>query len=814
MIGLWWTVVPTILEMVVAAMLPTVFWVRARVRSTVVALAVAPALTLAAIAVLSLVFDIAGIEWERARVLPVLGLLAAAGALAALFSSARAAAGGRLPAGGIVAAIGPRRPLDETRSRVRVSTWAMIAIGLLLAALPMLLRADPRLPAQQWDSTFHLNGVWTILRDHSASPFGGLAALYGGRRVFYPTGWHAFVALFATPTTVVRAANASSILLMLVWVLGATALTSVLTSRRGPILAAPVLAGLLLDMPADSLTMYNQWPNATGLALVPGAAALAVLVGRRLLSGVLVGPRALIARLPEVLALLVALVGAAAAHPSAVFVLAALLVPGLLAGAWHFAGSAAADRRPLATLAVGVLALLGAVAPFAALAAPKIRAMGDYPRSGISWSFALARMFTPSPPFEETRAFDALLIVQTALLVAGIAALLARAVPVVRELFPPDPIAEAGLEPDGVGGASAPPETSEPGNPAGTPDPEGSPLGSRAPSPLDAPADADGVAAPPLDGLRTTEGALPGSLEEHRDRVVERASQELSDPQPAAPPLWVDAPTSSIGRRVGADEPDPLWPILSYLVFCVLTLLAYAPLGEIRNFLLAPWYMDARRIMGAHGLAMVPLMAIGFDAAASAIHRRLPSLVEGAHSATARLVPRGRVDAALGLVLVLATGIGALDSRLAATDYVYAPENLGKPGMASTAELAMIRRTRLRIPGDSVVLGDPIAGAAYVEVLGQHTAFFPQLSMVNGDEESQEILAKRFNEILTNPEVCEVVRKYGITHYYQDEDGWYYDFRRSSRSPGLYDVDTSIGFELVDQGGTAKLYRITACGEI
>ena len=45
----------------------------------------------------------------------------------------------------------------------------------------------------------------------------------------------------------------------------------------------------------------------------------------------------------------------------------------------------------------------------------------------------------------------------------------------------------------------------------------------------------------------------------------------------------------------------------------------------------------------------------------------------------------------------------------------------------------------------------------------------------------------------------------------QDEDGWYYQTLRSRRSPGLYGVDTSTGFELVDQGGTAKLYRITAC---
>ena len=37
---------------------------------------------------------------------------------------------------------------------------------------------------------------------------------------------------------------------------------------------------------------------------------------------------------------------------------------------------------------------------------------------------------------------------------------------------------------------------------------------------------------------------------------------------------------------------------------------------------------------------------------------------------------------------------------------------------------------------------------------------------------------------------------------------------RSARNPGLYGVDTSTGFELVDAGGTAKLWKITACGDI
>lgn len=693
MLGQWWALIPTIVGMLVLTALPAFFWTRAHLRSSVVALAVSPAIVFGVLSLLSFAFDAFAIAWERAKVFPVLGLLTLVGAVVWLLATAKRATGGPLPAGGFVDAIGPRRPLGEEQARVRASTWGMIALGSLLAAMPMLLRADPRLPAQQWDSTFHLNGVWSILHSHSASPFGGLAELYGGREVYYPTTWHALVALFSTPTRVVLAANASSIVLMIIWVLGATALTSVLVRSRAAILASPILAGLLLDMPADNLTMYNQWPNASGLAVVPGVVALAIIVGRRFAADLDAGPRALLRHAPLLAALLLAMLGATSAHPSSAFVLAALLLPALLAASWRIIASAIGAGARVRAVAVGVFALAAAVLPFLALTADKIRSMGDYPRSGISWSYAFSHMFTPAPPFTPTTAMSIHIVVQALLLLAGVIALV-------------------------------------------------------------------------------------------------------------------------FSRRTA--DPPPMWPIASYLVFCLLTFLAYAPIGEVRNFLLAPWYLDARRIMGAHGLTMVPLMALGFHAIGAGLAERFDSArSRGAHVQEDSTRPgapvRWRVDVALGLVLLLVTGLGAYDARTVASDYVYDPDNLGKPGMASRGELAMIRRMRLLIPADAVVLGDPIAGAAYTEVIGQHEAVFPQLTRVSAKDAPESVLAERFNRIGVDPAVCDAIRALGVTHYYEDEDGWYYDFRRSSRYPGLYEVDTSTGFELVDEGGTAKLWRITAC---
>ena len=844
MLEQWWMLMPTIIEMLIAAVLPAVFWVHAKVRSPLISLAVAPAITFFFITVLSILFDRVGISWQREHVLPVLGILTLVGALVLVFTKARELTGGQVTRGAILHALEERRlggaepsgaetsGLEKARAargRVepgRVETgcitttgaetsglekgqvsqgrvaqvggekgrfrqgrvepepvggpiWAMVAAGSFLAALPMLLHANPELPAQQWDSTFHLNGVWSILQFGSASPFGGLSDLYGGRSVFYPTTWHAFTALFSTSPTVIRAANASSIVLMIMWVLGASALTSVITRRRGAILAAPILAGLLLDMPADNLTMYNQWPNAMGLAAVPGVVALAVILGRRIAGAFEEGIRPLLRELYLSIFLLLGAAGASAAHPSSAFVLAALLIPALLAGSMTVLRRSVASGSWLRVILVTLIVAPATLMPFLALTTSKIRAMGEYPRPGFTWSYALSHMFTPAPPFTETTSMSMMILLQAGLVLLGIAYLSGLMTPKLRET-----------------GGGAPSSSSI----AKGPERE-----------HDKPSDSK----PPLSGGQWDDNE-PGSHDDLWDDDPwddkESGDDDLWDDK--ATPLTREHPGEWLRARDWLKAEEPLWPIAAYLVFCVLTLLAYAPLGEVRTFLLAPWYLDARRIMGAHGLTMVPLMALGFDLLASIAHKILSRATDSVQSLSLPQLAPWKVKVTLGLVLLTLSGFGALDSRLAATDYVYDPEKLGKPGMADTAELAMIRRMRLRIPGDSLVLGDPIAGAAYTEVLGQHEAVFPQLSMTNGGERWQQVLAHRFKDIHTDPEVCEVVRELGITHFYEDEDGWYYNFKRSTRSPGLYGVDTSMGFELVDHGGSAKLYRITACGEV
>ena len=64
------------------------------------------------------------------------------------------------------------------------------------------------------------------------------------------------------------------------------------------------------------------------------------------------------------------------------------------------------------------------------------------------------------------------------------------------------------------------------------------------------------------------------------------------------------------------------------------------------------------------------------------------------------------------------------------------------------------------------------------------------------------------------PSPCSVParrRRHRITHFYSDQPQRFNGVANEKLRPGLYDVDVSSGFTLVDQGGSAAVYRIDLC---
>lgn len=672
----WFTATLLALAMALVAIGPSYYWLRAVRVPSYIAGVFAPAVTATTLVLLGYVYDILGIFWSGARVIPTLAVIGALGA--GLFFMRRRS-------DSVFDALGRRAPAWPPYF------WIALIIGWVIAVTPIMFSAPAINPVQQWDPSFHMNGVWTINHVGSGRYGQALAENFtAGQATGYPLGWHIFVALFSVPTTVVFTANAATLAISLLWVAGAAAYTRVLFPVRGAWVIAPIIAGGMLSMPADALAAYSQWPNAAAVALLPGIASFMVVMGRRVYARWqrLEPMPSLRGLFLWILILLYALLGSIIVHPSLAFNLLVLLLPAALAGAYKLWRGDLRLGRWWGIVVLPLVVLLGFYLLVRILDSDAVRSMGDYPRGGVSLQVAFGNFLTPAPPYPRTITLVIWVALVALLMVGGLMAIL---------------------------------------------------------------------------------GGRPGA----------RMS------------------IAPVGRGLR------LWPLWSFLAFAALTFIAYGPDSAFREFIVAPWYLDARRIMEPQNLTMVPLAALGFVW----VLRQIEAWIADEDWRVPRRVLAWGLTA---LLLLVSVGEG-FPARLGAAQTVYDPNLLGKPGMATAEELEMLRTLDGILEPGAKVLGDPQNGSVYVQMIGQRRAFFPLLTLSRSPSDNETIFVNQFNQIHTNPAVCEAVREEGIKYFYADEDGYYYSRLRSDRTPGLYNVDTSEGFELVAQGDTARVYRITAC---
>lgn len=683
----WVQIFPLAAAMLFFLVGTTYFWFRAVGAPAPISVVAAPAVTSVVVLVLSIAYYRLGIFWSGARVLPTLALIGAAGAI--VFVRGRPKT--RRSAG---------RWVD--RPFLTPSYITAAALAVLLATLPFMFAGPATNPVQQWDPSFHMNGIWGMTQLGVGAPGEGLAHNYGGRAPSgYPIGWHSFTALFATGPTAVQTANASSVALIILWVVAVSVYAYTLYPNRTAAVAATVLAGTALGMPADALGAYSQWPNAMSIAYLPGAAALAVITGRQWVARISrtekpgAKPAALQLVAWSTLTLL-AVYGGILAHQVFAFNIAVLLAPAVVAGAAKITRAAISQRRPVWVIAPTLVIIGLAATVVYVLNLRALESMRSYPRSGVSLQAGLSQALLPIPPFPNLLGMHLYAAVVAALAAVGV-------LWIVLTLVLKRKTAELG------------------------------------------------------------------------EATQSRQTTDLQISRPA------------------------VWPIWSAAAFAALVFFAYGPDWPIRTWVVGAWFNDGRRIMEPQSVAVVPLAALGFAWIVTALNVWLDADLQRT------------LGWLLGGILVMGTVFGALDARIAATRTVLDPNALGKPGMATEGVLDMMNQLPDLLDEDAVVLGDPQAGAMYSQMIGQRWAYFPQLSYLNADRDAQAMLVHRFKHVATDPAVCQVVTDQGITHFFESPDGQYYGRYRSDRSPGLYNVDTSVGFELVAEGDGAGLYLITAC---
>ncbi|WP_418606713.1 DUF6541 family protein [Georgenia sp. SUBG003] len=630
----------------------------------------APAVSVAAVGAGTVVLDQLGVPWRWWSAGLWLMLTCVVVGLA-----------GRLAAGSV------RPPAMDGR-------WRAVTVAGLVAAVLLQMVAYGRgtggvgAVPQMHDSLFHLNGAELVGRTGNASPFGGLAGMYGdGGTGFYPSAWHAVVALVSAVAPIEVATNAAVyVAIVLAWLLGISVLGAVAVPGRPLVAAAaPVVACSFLTFPTVAAVFKGMYPFGFAVALTPGALALAMAVVQRLREG----------RVRGVLAAALAFAGVVLAHPSGAAALALLLSPVLVQECWRHGARLVRGRRAvLGTAVVAAPWVLGLAFVVAVYTVPRLQAMANF----------------------------------------------------------------------------ASPEQS---------------------------------------------------------RVTALVEGLLSERTGEASP-WVNVVVAVlvvVGVVAAAARGRTRWLAASWLLALAAYVVTAGPEGRLR-VLAGFWYKSPDRVDSLLVTMSAVVGAVGLAAAGSVavrvFRRVVPRAADGAATDdrdTPADVAKDRATqvavAAVVLVLLLVAFVTSggfrHDDRVLWTARAYDPEQMIHPAWADEPELEFVRGLDAVLPADALVLGDPMNGAGFIPALAGRQVAVPAL----GDSvpsDAEDFLMQSFRDIHTDPEVCDVLDAEGIGYFYEDASVPYGARTLADFRPGLYDVDTAEGFDLLARHGTAALYRITACG--
>lgn len=314
---------------------------------------IGPALSLGFLGVLAVGLQLLGIPWHPATVVASEALMLAICAGAGHFTRPL-----------LAKEYQKFRPLPLGLPRAAIATITIGAAWALMAA-PLIAAANFTAPLQSWDTTFHMNAVWVIEQTGNASSLNGLTPMYGAGApaTYYPAVWHSLAALLTMVGVPVAAANNTVVLLLvLMWIIGMTALVRLMfLTKPVAIIAAPLLAVSLNVFPARLTSTYSLWPNSLSLAALPGVLVVFVILGRSLRRAgrawrMYLGQNLVLAGLAAW-----ALLGAVLAHPSALFTFLAFLAPAAVVAGLHLAWRAWKQGRQVLVGGGAALLLVAAV---------------------------------------------------------------------------------------------------------------------------------------------------------------------------------------------------------------------------------------------------------------------------------------------------------------------------------------------------------------------------------------------------------------------------------------------------------------------
>lgn len=378
----WFEAVPAFAVALLILALPGAAVLAAlRIRG-LLALCLAPAVSVSVLSVSAIVAPLIHLSWG----IPVV-LLGTAIATVAAWAARR-----------FIPALTSIAVVSGPRSRVGFSAGVTGALtALVITTLLLLLVArTPEQFTQGYDSVFHLNAAAFAVDTGNASSFAiSSFILPTVKSSFYPGAWHGLVSLLAIVTGISIPAATNVMWLAvagLVWPLSAMFLTRVLFGARPLLLVcAAALAAAFPAFPWLLLQYGSAYPNALSNALVPVGIGLALLILRPARHYGLEPAQALTL-------VVLFLPGAVTAQPNGVFSILLVLTPllGYLVYAWLRSGFRRSRTHGWSRVTLLIVAL--GVAAAALYTLPQIRSLFSYTSPAfLSFPLALIRNLTHAP---------------------------------------------------------------------------------------------------------------------------------------------------------------------------------------------------------------------------------------------------------------------------------------------------------------------------------------------------------------------------------------------------------------------------------
>lgn len=286
------------------------------------ALSIAPIVSVALIALFAIIYGALGISCTPTSLLVPIGSLALLAFVFARFISKRQSK--------------ILRPEKNSRSCLLL----YYLVGLIATTIVFLKNLDgPDSFFQAYDNWMHLGMVRTFLESGNFSSFnslyasGELSPFYSGTG-FYPSAWHAFVALVVSLTNVpitlgVNAVNAAIIAFVFTGSVKLL-LSELFDNNKIVMLIGAAAAVVTVSFPWDFVAFGPLYPNLLSLSLVP----IACVIFMHLIDGLVFDK--IIRKGVCAFLFIVGCIAIALSQPNGIFTMAVFLAPFLISRAWSF----------------------------------------------------------------------------------------------------------------------------------------------------------------------------------------------------------------------------------------------------------------------------------------------------------------------------------------------------------------------------------------------------------------------------------------------------------------------------------------------